>query len=172
MLDRLRAEGVAPELVYEVELDGYELAEQSVGVMGDDGFGAVYVSPDGPQVTLRVEWGTFSDDVCPETPLAGTETPTSPVACERDDAGWYRVAGDAHEYVVARGGRVLRLAGPRSAIGRAELESASVDARHVGGAGDGGNGDGTTGPPPTPIERGDLPATGDGAPDNDVGPGG
>ena len=49
-MERLRAEGVAPGLVYMVEVPGHELAGQSVGVHGDDGFGAVHVSPGGDNV--------------------------------------------------------------------------------------------------------------------------
>ena len=50
VMRRLEAEGVAPELVYVVSIPGHEVAEQSVGVRGGEGFGATYVSPDGGQV--------------------------------------------------------------------------------------------------------------------------
>jgi len=39
--------GIAPELVYVTEVDGFDLWPQSVGVMGDDGMSATYGTKDG-----------------------------------------------------------------------------------------------------------------------------
>jgi hypothetical protein len=172
VMDRLSTEGVAPGLVYTVEVPGHELAEQSVGVVGDNGFGAVYVSPEGEDVALTVERGTFDDERCRTTPIANAEPPETTVSCERDDAGWYRTAADRHQYIVLLDDHVLRLDSATDDLDRDALRTALVDARQVTPA------DADT-PPTTPtpsastsVERGDLPTTGDGAPDNHVGPGG
>jgi hypothetical protein len=167
VLGRLAAQGVAPDLVYTVELPGYELAEQSVGVVGDDGFGAIYVSPEGGQVELTVDRGRFSDALCAETPIRDADPPAAPTTCERDGSGWYRAGGGRHEYVVARRDHVLRLNASTEDVDRTALDTAVTGARHV----DAASSDGTA-PSPSPAERGDLPASGDGAPDNSVGPGG
>lgn len=159
--------GTPTELAYTVELPGYELADQSVGVVGEDGFGAVYVSPEGREVELTVDRGRFSDGLCRETPLRHTDPPTAPTTCERDGTGWYRAGGGRHEHVVVRGDHVLRLNGPIEEVDRATLGTAVSQARPADGAAS----DPTT-RPSGPVERGDLPATGDGAPDNSVGPGG
>ncbi|MFC4016167.1 hypothetical protein ACFOY2_53780 [Nonomuraea purpurea] len=37
-MDLARRQGAAPELMYVVDLPGYEVSEQSVGVINDDGF--------------------------------------------------------------------------------------------------------------------------------------
>ncbi|MEU0116486.1 hypothetical protein ABZ137_23025 [Streptomyces bobili] len=56
---RARASGIAPELVYTTDAPGHTLAQQSVGVYGDDGFSATYVSRQkGTQVQLTVDRGT------------------------------------------------------------------------------------------------------------------
>ncbi|MFI6904572.1 hypothetical protein ACIBKY_25150 [Nonomuraea sp. NPDC050394] len=71
VIDQATRQGVAPELMYVVELPGFQLAEQSVGAVGEDGFGAVYTSADGRQVELRVDRTPYR--------CAGT--------CERDGDG-------------------------------------------------------------------------------------
>lgn len=165
-LDQARAQGVAPDLIYVVDLPGYELAEQSIGGVGDEGFGAFYVSPEGGQVELRIDRGTFSDALCADTPVKDAE-PTAAVRCERDEVGWYRVAGGRHEYTAVSGDHYIRLNGRVGEADRAALKAAVAGARHVTG-----EGSGTPLPPRTPVERGDLPTNGDGAPNNDVGAGG
>jgi hypothetical protein len=172
VMDRLRTEGVAPGLVYTVEVPGHELAEQSVGIYGDDGFGAVHVSPEGEAVALTVERGTFDDEQCRTTPVPNAEPPGTTVNCERDDAGWYRTAGDQHQYIAVRDDHVVRLDSATDDLDRGALRTALVNAHQV-------TPDESDPPPTTPgssastgVERGDPPATGDGAPDNGVGPGG
>jgi hypothetical protein len=172
VMDRLRTEGVAPGLVYTVEVPGHDLAEQSVGVHGDDGFGAVHVSPEGEAVALTVERGTFDDEECRTTAVPNAEPPGTTVSCERDDAGWYRTAGDQHQYIAVRDDHVVRLGSATDDLDRDTLRTALVNAHQV-------TPDESDSPPtttgsstPTSVERGDLPATGDGAPDNHVGPGG
>lgn len=167
VIERLAAQGVDPDLVYTVELPGYELAEQSVGVVGDEGFQAIYVSPEGHQVQLTVDRGQFSDDMCSESPIPNTDPPATPTTCQRDGAGWYRAGGDRHEYVAMRDDHLLRLNTSTGGIDRAALETAVTHAQHVTAA----HSDATE-RPTGPVERGDLPTNGDGAPINTVGPGG
>ncbi|MEU7000882.1 hypothetical protein [Nonomuraea sp. NPDC046570] len=103
VLDQARLQGVAPDLIYAVELEGYELVEQSVGGVNEEGFGAFYVSPAGSRVELRVDRGRFGDGLCVDTMLKDAEPQTAPVTCERDEVGWYRVGGGRHEYTAVRG---------------------------------------------------------------------
>ena len=167
VMDTLAAQGVAPDLVYTVALPGYELAEQSVGVIGDEGFGAVYVSPEGHQAELTVDRGRFSDAMCAEAPIPHSDPPATATTCERDGTGWYRAGGGRHEYVVANHDHTLRLNAATADLDRATLETAIAHARQVTAPSSD-----TTAPPSGRVERGDLPASGDGAPNNTVGPGG
>jgi hypothetical protein len=169
VLDQARLYGVAPDLIYAVELEGYELVEQSVGGIGEEGFGVSYVAQGDRRVELTVDRGTFSDGLCADTPINKAEPPTAPVTCERDDVGWYRSGGGRHEYTAVRADHLIRLNGPLEEVDRAALKAAVAGARHA-------TGDGATSSPGNrpsgPIERGDLPTSGDGAPNNEVGPGG
>ncbi|MFF5549011.1 membrane lipoprotein [Streptomyces olivaceoviridis] len=61
---RLRASGIAPELVYVTDVPGFTLAQQSVGVNGDDGFSAAYWAENGAVLHLYAERGSAAD--CPE----------------------------------------------------------------------------------------------------------
>jgi hypothetical protein len=148
-MDRARRQGAAPELMYVVDLPGYEVAEQSVGVINDDGFGAVYTSPGGEHVELRVDRGPYV--------RAGTS--------ERDGGGWYTVNGGDQEYVAVRKDHHIRLICPVGQVDRAVLKQAAQGARPATG----------TGPPaplpPAPVERGDLASNGE-APVRRRGPGG
>ncbi|MGY3204699.1 hypothetical protein ACVW19_005214 [Streptomyces sp. TE5632] len=166
LITRSRALGIAPELVYVIEAPGFALARQSVGVYGGDGFSATYVSRQGgEQLRLYVDRGTMSASDCAE----GQQT------CESDEEGiWYRSGQGAHEYAVVKKGHVVRLEGD-AGVPRDVLRKAARDARRpsgeeaaellpsapVGGAA-----------PSEPVERGDLPPAGDGAPRNDVDAGG
>ncbi|MFD9950754.1 hypothetical protein ACFWYW_37510 [Nonomuraea sp. NPDC059023] len=149
VIDQAARQGVAPELMYVVELPGFELAEQSVGAVGDDGFGAVYTSTDGRQVELRVDRPPYR--------CVGT--------CERDGDGWYTEHEGNQEYVAVRAGHYVRLVCQAGQVDRAVLKRAAEGARPAVG-------DGTPSPPPGPVERGDLPRNGDGAPIQRTGPGG
>lgn len=142
--------------------------------VGDGGFAAVYVAGQSAQVELRVDRGGFSDELCLTTPLSNLSDPSTAappaaaVTCERDETGWSRASGGRHEHVIVRGLHVLRLAGSRDQVDRTTLETAITNAQQV---------DAPAVPPgdtasSTTIRRGDLPSSGDGAPDNDVGPGG
>ncbi|MFI7132333.1 hypothetical protein ACIBQ1_42115 [Nonomuraea sp. NPDC050153] len=70
-MDQARRQGVAPDLMYVVDLPGFELAEQSVGAVNEEGFGAFYTAPDGRRVEMRIDRGPYR--------CAGT--------CERDGGG-------------------------------------------------------------------------------------
>jgi hypothetical protein len=152
VIDQAVRQGVAPELTYVVELPGFELAEQSVGVVNDAGFGAFYTSTDGRRVELRVDRGPYE--------CVGT--------CERDGGGWYTEHQGNQEYIAVRPTHYVRLAAEAGQVDRAVLKRAAEGARPAVG-------DGTPAPPPpqqSPVERGDLPETGDGAPIQPTGPGG
>ncbi|GAA3115967.1 membrane lipoprotein [Streptomyces echinatus] len=60
---RLRALGIAPELVYVTDAPGFTLAQQSVGVSGDDGFSVSYWAENGAVLHLYAERGSAAD--CP-----------------------------------------------------------------------------------------------------------
>ncbi|MGN9844332.1 hypothetical protein ACTMTI_40030 [Nonomuraea sp. H19] len=150
VIDQARRQGAAPDLMYVVDLPGYELAEMSVGAVGDDGFGAFYTAPDGKRVEMRIERGQYK--------CSGT--------CERDGDNWFTVKDGLQEYVAVRKGYHLRLICDVGQMDRSVLKEAAEGARPA--VGDGG----TPAPPPSPVERGDLPKNGDGAPIQPTGPGG
>ncbi|MFI6038934.1 hypothetical protein ACIBBD_33335 [Streptomyces sp. NPDC051315] len=168
LTSRARALGVAPELVHTTEAPGYTLAQQSVGVYGGDGFSATYVSRrDGTHLTLTVDRGTMTAGTCPTQPPA--DSSGTPATCTRDGDAWYRGGAGGAEYVLPRKGFLIRIGGegvPRDVLREAahqvhrptpdELDTLLPPAPAGG----------------TPVERGDLPPAGDGAPDNDVDAGG
>ncbi|MGV9942844.1 hypothetical protein [Streptomyces sp. NPDC003401] len=168
LASRAQALGIAPEAVYTTDAPGHTLAQQSVGVLGDDGFSAVYVSSrKGTQVRLGVDRGTMTDATCERR--TGTEEATTPVTCVRDGDAWYRSAGQWAEYAVPKEDFVIRVGGtdvPRDVLREAvdHLRRPSADELDtlLPSAPAGGE----------PVERGDLPSFGDGAPDNDVDAGG
>ncbi|NUP63520.1 MAG: hypothetical protein HOW71_15270 [Nonomuraea sp.] len=141
LIDQALRQGAAPDLMYVVDLPGYELAEQSVGVINEEGFGAFYYAPDGKLVELRVDRGPYT--------CAG--------ACERDGDGWYTEREGRQEYIAIRPDHHVRLACPAGQVDRAVLKQAAEGARPAVG-------DVTPAPPPSPAERGDLPENGDGPP--------
>ncbi|MFJ6700491.1 hypothetical protein ACIQM4_31205 [Streptomyces sp. NPDC091272] len=152
---RKRAGESALEHVYVTEIPGFTLAAQSVGVIGNDGFSGTYVSAGGGgEVQLSVDRGKLPADGCP--------------GCAKDGDNWYHSAQGQTVYLRAEGGHVVRLTGSGGAD-RATVKAAAEKAHHAspqemdqvlpqakeqGGA---------------PVERGDLPPVGDGAPRNDVG---
>lgn len=146
--------GIAPELVYVTDLDGFDLATQSVGVVGDDGLGAVYTRADGDtfaQVLLTTA----------REPMPGAV----PCADLSDEAA----GGAALSCVVVRGDAHITLAG--EGVDAATLRAAG-EAVRVPGEDELGHLFADVQVPDVPVERGDLPAEGDGAPDNSVGEGG
>jgi hypothetical protein len=81
--------GIAPELVYVTGVEGFELATQSVGVMGDDGMSAIYVRSGGgavATVTLTTSRHPAPDVVaCAELPDSSEPRPVLRCAVERGD---------------------------------------------------------------------------------------
>ncbi|WP_435769119.1 hypothetical protein [Nocardioides sp. SYSU DS0651] len=160
---RVLSQGVDPGLVYTIELPGFELAEQSAGVVGDSDYAAVHLPVDPPlttEVYLEVRSGPYATARCERDLLRGA-TGGSPVAvdsCEPDDEGWYRTGGDWHEYVVRRAGHHLVLGAPTAAVDRETLTETALEARRHDQT--------ATVPasPSSPPTRGDLPTSGDGAP--------
>ncbi|TDT39841.1 hypothetical protein EV562_103212 [Streptomyces sp. BK208] len=168
---RAAASGVAPELVYVTEAPGFTLAQQSVGVLGDDGFSATWVSAgSGAQLRLAVDRGTITAATCPQQPVG--DMPGEHTTCERDGDAWYRTGAGRHEYALPEEGHVVRVSAETDAVSRDVLHAAALAAHRPDAAE-------AEGPPPsadpapsTPVERGDLPPFGDGAPDNHVDVGG
>ncbi|MBB5788212.1 hypothetical protein [Jiangella mangrovi] len=132
--------GVDPDVVYAVSLDGFEPASQSVGVSGEAGFSTAYVSAAGGMVMLTTD------------PRGGT------------DPGCV-AAGDQQECVAVHDGVAVTLTAPAGVADEETLRAAVEDAHPPSSdeldalfaSVDGGDGG-------SPVERGDLPAEGDGAP--------
>lgn len=169
LASRARALGVAPELVYVTEAPGFVLARQSVGVFGGDGFSATYVSRQNGSTQLRL----YAD----RGTMTAAECARQQAECEKDGEGlWYLRTGERQEYVAVKAGHLVRLEGD-AGVPRDVLRQAARDVHRPEGdevtellpsAPPGGG----TGAPTAPVERGDLPTTGDGAPRNDVDAGG
>lgn len=103
LASRAQAMGVAPELVYVTEAPGFTLAQQSVGVLGDEGFSATWVDG-GTNALLRlaVDRGTITVGTCPEQPVG--DMPGEHTTCERDGKAWYRTGAGRHEYALPEEG--------------------------------------------------------------------
>ncbi|WP_405637050.1 hypothetical protein OG543_20730 [Streptomyces sp. NBC_01178] len=157
------------EHVWVTEAAGFALARQSVGVLGDDGFASAYTSPDGRRIRLSVERRPHAVADCSDASAypAGQKPPAT---CERDGEHWYSATGPGHAYAREQGGLVVTLSGTRQEVDRATLRAAALAAHRA----DDRELDEVL--PPAgrasgqrPVERGDLPPEGDGAPDNGVG---
>ena len=118
---------------------------------------------------LFVDRKEFTAKTCPDQPLGERERKKGSVTCVRDGDAWYRTSGDSYEYAVPRDGIVIRFTPGLDRVDRAVLRAAAkavhrpddaeLDVIMPASAGSGGES----------VERGDLPSTGDGAPNNDVG---
>ncbi|MFI6586241.1 hypothetical protein [Embleya sp. NPDC050493] len=159
--------GVEPRFVHVTEVPGYVLAPQSVAVYGDSGFQAVYVSAQGRRIHLGVDAGDPNSADCRPNPPAG-ET------CVADGTAWYRGTSAEHTYTRAGNGMVVRVWADPKEIDRATLYAALLAARPAepSAALPAPPASGTPAPRSapttanTPVERGDLPPVGDGAPLN------
>ncbi|MEV0226111.1 hypothetical protein [Streptomyces sp. NPDC050704] len=166
---RARALGIAPEFVYVIEAPGFAVAQQSVGVYGGDGFSATYTSQEtGAQIGLFVDRAELTAETCPKLPTG--QGSSESVTCERDGKAWYRKGPNQHEYAVPRDGHVIRLSTDANTVDRTVLREAAAAVHHPDAA------ELAALLPPAPegaatepVERGDLPPVGDGAPDNEVG---
>ncbi|WP_411574427.1 hypothetical protein [Streptomyces fradiae] len=156
-----------PEHMYVTEADGFGLAEQSVGVLGDDGFSAAYASRDGGTFTLAVERGGVDPASCADLPR--TSAP-APATCEKDGPGWYRATDGAHAYVRVEDGLRIRVSADAGSVDRAVLRGAAERAHRASDAElDAVLPERRPGDAEAPVERGDLPPEGDGAPLDGVG---
>ncbi len=171
LASRAQAMGVAPELVYVTEAPGFTLAQQSVGVLGDDGFSATWVDRDtNALLRLAVDRGTLTAATCPEQPvgdMSGEHT-----TCARDGGAWYRTGAGRHEYALPEEGHVVRVSAETDAVPRDVLRAAALAAHRPDAAETDRLLPSAEPAPTTPVERGDLPPFGDGAPDNHVDVGG
>lgn len=147
--ERVSGTGIAPDLVYVTELDGFDLMTQSVGVWGDDGMSVVYLAGDGRTVILTTA-RTPDPTAAPCADLAGSG---EPLRCSVEHDG-------VQVFLEARGLDPATLSAAAEAVrvpSAGELDALFADLPSA---------------PPAPVERGDLPSEGDGAPNNDVGVGG
>ncbi|MEX2980925.1 hypothetical protein [Streptomyces sp. C36] len=168
---RARAAQVSIKNVYVTKVPGYEVAKQSVGVLGADGFSATYVEQEtGARIRLAVDQGSMDAASCPKAPLRGGNGGMGDGAkCLRDGKGWYRTSGKQHEYASEVDGRLVQVTADTGTVDRATLRKAA-EAAHAASdteldavlppqQSSGGQ----------PAGRGDLPPVGDGAPNNKVG---
>lgn len=139
---RVKAMGVAPELVYVTEVSGFTPAQQSVGVNGDDGFSVSYWSKDGGILHLYVDRAAWTSAGCPKQE-----------ECVKPEKG----------QVVHIGGEKVSRKVLREAAHAVHRPSATELAALLPAPAP---------TPTEPVRRGDLPPNGDGAPDNSVGEGG
>ncbi|GAA2951780.1 MULTISPECIES: hypothetical protein [Microbacterium] len=167
---RATASGISPDLVYVTAVDGYDLAPQSVGRTGADGMSASWFNAQtGGILTVRTDRGTLTPQTCPEMPL--WDTLDGGITCSNEGDIWHRFSGSVEEYMVARDGVLILVTG-RNLADRADLEAAAKAVRLPSDAeldllfSDLPDG------PAQPIERGDLPENGDGAPIDPSSPGG
>ena len=164
------AAGIAPELVFTTEVEGYDLATQSVGLGAADGMTATWFNGStGAMLTIRSDFGELTEQSCTQTPL--WDAPGVTVTCAGENGMWHRSGGDTHEYVAVRDGALIWVSGMEGASqedlltaarnvrvpSEAELEQLFSDVPPG---------------PGQPVERGDLPENGDGAPVDPIGPGG
>jgi hypothetical protein len=166
--ERARAAGYDVALAYVTDVEGYQRADQSAGPYGDAGFAVAYADDRGEQLWLVVEHRGLTADTCPALPIPYAQPPTAPVTCTRDGDGWRRASGGRVEYALARGDLLVRVAGPAATAGDV-VRAAATDARPARSR---ELDDLLAAAPDAPVERGDLPPNGDGAPVDPTGPGG
>ncbi|UZN03699.1 hypothetical protein [Cellulomonas sp. S1-8] len=148
LADRLAFVGIAPDLVYVTDVEGFDLATQSVGVSGDEGMSAAYVGAAG--MVMLTTSRDATPGVAPCADLADAAGPSVQCTGERDGA-YVLLDGDGVEPAV------LRAAGEAVRVPREdELDALFADLPEVS----------------EPVERGDLPPGGDGAPVDPPGVGG
>lgn len=142
--------GIAPELVYVTSADGFELATQSVGVFADDGMSAGYWGEGGTFVLTT--WREAPADVVPCAELPDAAGGGAPLRCTAERGEVHVVLeGDVDAATLRAAGEAVRVPSD------GELEHLFSDVQVADDV---------------PVERGDLPPVGDGAPMNEPGPGG
>lgn len=168
--ERAGAVGIAPDLVFTTTVDGYDLAPQSVGPGAADGMSATWFNDGtGAMLTIRTDRGELTADSCAATPL--WDAPDETVTCTDEEGVWHRSGGGIHEYIAMNGGALIRVTGMNGAT-PAELLAAAKAVRVPSEAELDLLFSGLPTGPAVPVERGDLPENGDGAPVDPVGPGG
>lgn len=168
--ERVGAVGISADLVFTTAVPGYTLAPQSVGVSNDEGVSATWIRDgSGAMISLRTQRGGMTAETCATLPM--WDDPETPVTCTEQDGIWHRERNGAHEDIVVRDGAAVRIIG--SAGATADEIDAAAKAVHVPSTTelDQMFSD-TPRTPPIPVERGDLPENGDGAPIQPSGPGG
>lgn len=144
--------GIAPELVYVTDIEGFRPAPQSVGVMGDDGMSVAYVGSGGGAVgTVMLTTARTADPAavaCDALPEA--TGPAASCVVTRDEATVLLEAADVDAATLRAAAETVRVPTER------ELDELFAEAAGV---------------PDGPVERGDLPP-GDGAPVDEPGVGG
>ncbi|MER7052831.1 MULTISPECIES: hypothetical protein [unclassified Streptomyces] len=166
---RAQAMGIAPELVYVTESPGFTLAQQSVGALGDDGFSAAYTAVSGAVVNIMVERGSMTEETCRSQPVGLTSGERT--TCDPDAGTFYRTGGGRHEYALPKNGHVVKVSADTDDVSREILRGAAASV-HRPDAAEAAVTLPSPKPVTTPVERGDLPPFGDGAPDNSVDVGG
>ncbi|WP_236122648.1 hypothetical protein [Cellulomonas palmilytica] len=146
--ERMAYAGIARDLVYVTDVDGFDVAVQSAGVSGDDGFAAAYVGEGG---TLWVR--TSRRPAGQVEPCADLDASADVTACEV-------VHDDVHVLLEGDGVDATTLREAGAAVRPARDGELAQLLAELPAPPDG-----------EPVERGDLPP-GDGAPDNSGGQGG
>ncbi|QGQ19054.1 hypothetical protein GC089_07190 [Cellulomonas sp. JZ18] len=144
--------GIAPELVHVTTVDGFDLATQSVGVSGGDGMAAAWVGTGtGGVGTVLLRADRYPDaSAVPCADLPDSSEPVLRCSLTR---------GDVHVVLEGEGveAAVLRAAADAVRVpGADELAHLFSEVQVAG----------------PPVERGDLPPHGDGAPGDAPGAGG
>lgn len=145
--------GIAADLVYVADVDGFDLIPETVGPFGSEGMSAIWTRTGGDDYAVV----TLTTDRIPD-----------PDAVPCDELGEGAGGVELRCGVVVDGIHVTLVGeGVDGARLRAVAESV-----HVPSEGELSRLFAGLPVPEAPIERGDLPAEGDGAPDNSVGAGG
>ncbi|MFI8631581.1 hypothetical protein ACIGEP_03155 [Microbacterium sp. NPDC077663] len=169
--ERVSHLGVDPALVVTTSIEGYDLAPQSVNETDDRGVTATWAKPGGDIITVRTQPGEMDAAGCADLQMWGGGDAT----CALDGTTWRRSAGGIDEYAVVEDGRTVLIiggdgfgapsedlreaaAGVRTpTVAEIDLMFAELQRRSERGG---------------PVERGDLPEDGDGAPIDPGGEGG
>ncbi|MGW1464814.1 hypothetical protein ACWCPT_10775 [Streptomyces sp. NPDC002308] len=154
--------------VYITEVAGYTLATQSVGVLGDDGFGSSYTDKNGHVIQLGVERADYSPADCNKKPVS--DGSAGYTVCEREGESWYSATALGHAYARTEGDVSVTVSAGLPGVDRATLREAA-EAAHLADDAELDRILPPLGQAPgsQPIQRGDLPPEGDGAPNNEVG---
>ena len=170
--ERVSHLGVDPALVVTTTIEGYDLAPQSVNETDEGGMTATWAKPGtGDMITVRTDPGEMDAAGCAAQQMWGG----GEAACIQDGATWHRSAGGIDEFAVVQEGRTVVIVGgdglgaPRDdleeaaaglrapTVAEVDRMFAEVQRRHDRGG---------------PVERGDIPEDGDGAPVDPGGEGG